>query len=477
MKKRFTGIVAIVAVLISMTACGNYGGTSDKSVTTTTSGTSITTTGPVVTTTVATVTNEPEEVLTTTTSSSSEEISTTTEPTATSDVDSEETKTITTTEKETTTANTTTKKKPATVTTTTTKKTTTTAIVTSKYNATMYANQTANVRKGNSTQYSIIDTVKVNTKVTVTGKCSNGWYAVEVNGKKGYMASSVLSDKQVSINNNTSTLSSKEEQARKIAQKIADEAIAKYGKEQSADQLYYVTERVYDYYKQCVYSQDDSDDWTAYGVFIAKKASCAGSTRALGMVLDCLGYKWEHINENEWTHQWCRVYLNCKSIYVEDGEKTIHNVTQVEADAFDGSIMYYDKSKDVYRILNTESGQKVRDDFVEAVQQYSIEQFEKATGRKIEKHLFNFGDRLGTYQEVVDFVRSGKYEAYRISGRTLSIRLGDFKEKNIEVAKTQIDEIYEKYGYDRLLIVTCEFSSSYTSIIYYHSSASEITCD
>ena len=132
MKKRFTGIVAIVAVLISMTACGNYGGTSDKSVTTTTSGTSITTIGPVVTTTVATVTNEPEEVLTTTASSSSEEISTTTEPTATSDVDSEETKTITTTEKETTTANTTTKKKPATVTTTTTKKTTTKTTTTTK---------------------------------------------------------------------------------------------------------------------------------------------------------------------------------------------------------------------------------------------------------------------------------------------------------------------------------------------------------
>lgn len=47
----------------------------------------------------------------------------------------------------------------------------------------------------------------------------------------------------------------------------------------------------------------------AYGYFIDKKASCAGCTRATGLCLNILGYSYEHVNENEWSHQWCRVKL------------------------------------------------------------------------------------------------------------------------------------------------------------------------
>ena len=46
-----------------------------------------------------------------------------------------------------------------------------------------------------------------------------------------------------------------------------------------------------------------------YGYFIDKKASCAGCTRATGLCLNILGYSYEHVNENEWSHQWCRVRL------------------------------------------------------------------------------------------------------------------------------------------------------------------------
>lgn len=41
-----------------------------------------------------------------------------------------------------------------------------------------------------------------------------------------------------------------------------------------------------------------------YGVFIAHEYSCAGSTRALGLVLNDLGYSYQHANENKYTHQW-----------------------------------------------------------------------------------------------------------------------------------------------------------------------------
>ena len=37
---------------------------------------------------------------------------------------------------------------------------------------------------------------------------------------------------------------------------------------------------------------------TAYGVFIKREASCAGCTRALGLVLSCMGYQWTHVNEH-----------------------------------------------------------------------------------------------------------------------------------------------------------------------------------
>lgn len=44
-----------------------------------------------------------------------------------------------------------------------------------------------------------------------------------------------------------------------------------------------------------------------YGYFIQGAASCAGCTRATGLCLNILGIPYEHVNENQYTHQWCRV--------------------------------------------------------------------------------------------------------------------------------------------------------------------------
>ena len=44
-----------------------------------------------------------------------------------------------------------------------------------------------------------------------------------------------------------------------------------------------------------------------YGFFIEGVASCAGCTRATGLCLNMLGIPYEHVNENQWAHQWCRV--------------------------------------------------------------------------------------------------------------------------------------------------------------------------
>ena len=45
----------------------------------------------------------------------------------------------------------------------------------------------------------------------------------------------------------------------------------------------------------------------AYGYFVKGVGSCAGCARATGLCLNMLGYGYEHVNENMYTHQWCRV--------------------------------------------------------------------------------------------------------------------------------------------------------------------------
>ena len=45
--------------------------------------------------------------------------------------------------------------------------------------------------------------------------------------------------------------------------------------------------------------------------------TCAGTTRALGRVLDYMGYSWQHVNENKWSHQWCIVTMDGQAGYAD----------------------------------------------------------------------------------------------------------------------------------------------------------------
>ena len=54
-----------------------------------------------------------------------------------------------------------------------------------------------------------------------------------------------------------------------------------------------------------------------YGVFIQREYSCAGATRALGLVLNYMGFSWSHINENQWTHQWCELMMDGQKGYAD----------------------------------------------------------------------------------------------------------------------------------------------------------------
>lgn len=60
----------------------------------------------------------------------------------------------------------------------------------------------------------------------------------------------------------------------------------------------------------CTYTMEGKDYRTPFGVFVKGEYSCAGATRALGQVLTCMGYEWKHVNENQYTHQWCELYMD-----------------------------------------------------------------------------------------------------------------------------------------------------------------------
>ena len=49
------------------------------------------------------------------------------------------------------------------------------------------------------------------------------------------------------------------------------------------------------------------------GTRIPYGCDCAGSTRAMGLCLNMLQIPYQHINENQWKQQWCRVTINGKS--------------------------------------------------------------------------------------------------------------------------------------------------------------------
>ena len=78
----------------------------------------------------------------------------------------------------------------------------------------MYANSaTVNVRKEASKEAEIVEQIKLNTEVSVLSE-ENGWSKITVNGKEGYIASNLLSDKktQETVTSRGSTTTRKKEE-------------------------------------------------------------------------------------------------------------------------------------------------------------------------------------------------------------------------------------------------------------------------
>lgn len=129
---------------------------------------------------------------------------------------------------------------------------------------------------------------------------------------KGYL----IAYNGVCLKVDRSSTGNKDADARRVARLIAKCC----GPKGSQSDLKYVSRAAWYVSNFCAearYTTSGSDYYTAYGVFIAKQFSCAGSTRALGLVLDYLGYRWMHVNPNQWKHQWCRLQLDGKTGYAD----------------------------------------------------------------------------------------------------------------------------------------------------------------
>lgn len=98
--------------------------------------------------------------------------------------------------------------------------------------------------------------------------------------------------------------------AKTVARGIA--ACARRHSSNKWEQVAYATEKVYNYCLSSKYTSKGSAYREAYGPFVKKQYTCAGSTRALGLVLDYLGVSWTHANPNKWTHQWCNIKISGK---------------------------------------------------------------------------------------------------------------------------------------------------------------------
>ena len=108
------------------------------------------------------------------------------------------------------------------------------------------------------------------------------------------------------------------QQSEAVAKRIADSVLANSSYRTDSDKIRAAMAYVISYGMKGKYGNDENKYYRSpYGVFISGNFTCAGLVRALGRVLDYMGYEWQHINENQWKHQWIEMDIDGKHGYVD----------------------------------------------------------------------------------------------------------------------------------------------------------------
>ena len=92
---------------------------------------------------------------------------------------------------------------------------------------------------------------------------------------------------------------------------VALEVVTPLAKKSREEQLRVIMQELRQMFDSgMTYSTDAPHYNDPYGYFVLGVASCAGCARATGLCLNILGIPYEHVNENQWGHQWCRVNID-----------------------------------------------------------------------------------------------------------------------------------------------------------------------
>lgn len=212
----------------------------------------------------------------------------------------------------------------------------------------MYAVSDVNVRSAPSVDGQRIGSLSGGQEISVTGQCNEtGWYRINFNEQPGYVSNNYLgtekptekpTEKQtekpstqtpdtqkppeqtgpnglVSPGNLANIKSLKKrcsdeefEAAYNVAVNIVTPLIGLSREEQ----LMGIASAIRDLFDsgKVQYSVEAPHYDDPYGYFVTGVGSCAGCARATGLCLNMLNIPYEHVNENQWSHQWCRINID-----------------------------------------------------------------------------------------------------------------------------------------------------------------------
>ena len=215
--------------------------------------------------------------------------------------------------------------------------------------ATMYASTAINVRSLPSVDGEKIGGLSAGQGVAVTGQCNEtSWYRIDYNGQSGYVSNQYIIAELpvaavstpapetgtdtaqaveqpavqpveypglVSINNLANRTSLKKnctdaefQAAYDVAAQIVTPLIG-LSREEQLTGIAVVLRQLVDV-GLVEYSTEAPHYNDPYGYLVLGVSSCAGCTRTTGLCLNMLGISYEHVNENQWLHQWCRVNID-----------------------------------------------------------------------------------------------------------------------------------------------------------------------
>lgn len=209
----------------------------------------------------------------------------------------------------------------------------------------MYAVSDVNVRSLPSVEGQRIGALNSGQEILVTGQCNEtGWYRINFNEQTGYVSNNYLeterpterpTEKQtekpaaqppetpnqtgpsglVSPANlaNISSLKKRcTDEEFQAAYNVAVEIVTPLIGLSREEQLMGIAAAIRNLFDsgKVQYSVEAAHYDDPYGYFVVGVGSCAGCARATGLCLNMLNIPYEHVNENQWSHQWCRVNVN-----------------------------------------------------------------------------------------------------------------------------------------------------------------------